>query len=199
MNSRRFTVSHAPRNPPTKNLAQSSSKQLPRTQPVNAMSALPPKADMVQRDRDVCHERTSLVPSTTLSAVAVCGMLRPRIPESRWAMSKRRRSDCIRTDEALAVDAKKSHIRTSPTKDYDMASRQIKMPAKNDAEKEAAVVFFTRQAARARPIFAPGRPPNEGFIRDIRSCAIGGRRHQKGLSDRSGERVRQRRLHAYDG
>jgi hypothetical protein len=53
MNSRRFTVSHAPRNPPTKNLAQSSSKQLPRTQPVNAMSALPPKADMVQRDHDV--------------------------------------------------------------------------------------------------------------------------------------------------
>src|SRR5690242_16741773 len=109
------------------------------------------KADIEARPRRVRftpesgHRRAALgCPLCAMSghcSSAVCGMLRPRTPESRWAMSKRRRSDCIRNDEALAVDAKKSHIRTSPTKDYDMASRQIKMPAKDDTEKEVAVVF----------------------------------------------------------
>jgi hypothetical protein len=55
--------------------------------------------------------------------------------------SKRQRSDCIRSYKALAVDAKKPHIRTATTKEYGMASRQIKMPAKDDTEKEVEVVF----------------------------------------------------------
>jgi hypothetical protein len=40
----------------------------------------------------------------------------------------------------LTVDAEKPHIRPS-TKEYGMASRQIKMPAKDDSEKEVEEVF----------------------------------------------------------
>jgi hypothetical protein len=55
--------------------------------------------------------------------------------------SNRQRSDCIRNDEALAVDAKNPHIRAPTTKEYGMASRQIKMPTKSHSEKEVEEVF----------------------------------------------------------
>jgi hypothetical protein len=46
---------------------------------------------------------------------------------------------------ALAPDARTPYIRTSPTKEHGMASRQIKMPAKDDSEKELDEVFSQRK------------------------------------------------------
>jgi len=46
----------------------------------------------------------------------------------------------------LAVDAKKPHIRASfPTKEYGMASRQIKMPVKDDSESDMEEAFSQRK------------------------------------------------------
>jgi hypothetical protein len=74
-----------------------------------------------------------------------------------------------------------------------MATRQIKMPVKENSEQEVEGSVLATQAARAWPIFAPSRPANEGLLRDLRNRPGGGFGHQKELSDRAGVGLRQRR------
>ena len=47
-----------------------------------------------------------------------------------------------------------------------MASRQIKMPVKDDSEKDVEDVFSQRKRSGTRTLFAPGRPANQGLLHD---------------------------------
>jgi hypothetical protein len=69
-----------------------------------------------------------------------------------------------------------------------MASRQIKMPAKNHAEQEVEEVFSqSKRPERGRYLLQVDRQTKSSYTTSGR--AIGGAGHQDGLSDRSGVRV----------
>ena len=62
---------------------------------------------------------------------------------------------------------------------------QIKMPAKDDSEKQVEEVFSQRKRPeRGRYLLQVDRQTKGSY--DIGSRSIGGTRHQDGLSDRSG-------------
>ena len=81
-----------------------------------------------------------------------------------------------------------------------MATRQLKMPAKGDAEKSPEpddVVSQRRRPERGR-VLAPGRPANQGLLHHSGCRSIGGFGDQDRLSDRSGVGVRRRRQYHHD-
>ena len=58
-----------------------------------------------------------------------------------------------------------------------MASRQIKMPVKDDSDKEVDEAPSQRKRPEAGRYSAPGRPPDQGLLPDSGSRAIGSAGH----------------------
>src|SRR5580692_8086637 len=149
----------------------------------------PPAANgttmVIGRDGKDCAAALPAKPDIAATAVVAKTSLRIGMVRSLDGGLRQNPAPNLADPKPLAAAARSLYMRVIPRKGATNGLAPNQNACKGRFRQRRRRSAVPAQAAGNRPISAPGRPPDQGFLPDRGSRAIGRAGHQEGLPDRS--------------